>query len=82
MLLMIACTIARLLTPEVTHATDDSMHHCKVTDARGYILISKFKICNDDVKLCLFCSYLSSIYGCQLWACYIQNVLKKAMMPY
>ena len=31
------------------------------------MLISRFKNCSGDVKVCLFRSFLSNIYGCSLW---------------
>ncbi len=61
---------------------DDIMRHVKATYTRGNIMISRFKHCTEDVKHCLFRSYLSSIYGCQLWTCYKSNVMKKAVVAY
>ena len=60
------------------HDNDDSMYHVKAIYTRDNILISKFKICNDDVKSRLFQSYLSIVYGYQLWTNYKPTVLNKA----
>jgi hypothetical protein len=60
----------------------DILRHVRAIYTRGNMLISRFKICTDEVKLCLFRSYLSSIYGGQLWTNFKSNVFKKAVVAY
>ena len=60
----------------------DIMRHIKAIYARGNVMISRFKICTDDVKRCLFQSYISSSYGSQLWTTYSPNIFKKAKVAY
>ena len=47
------------------------------TYIRGNMLIRKFKVCSNDVKVTLFRSYCSSIYCCALISKYNRSVLKK-----
>jgi hypothetical protein len=61
---------------------DDIMRHVRGTYTRGNIMISRFKNCTNNVKHCLFRSYLSSIYAGQLWTCVSDNVMKKAIVSY
>ena len=61
---------------------EDILRHVRSTYARGNMLISKFKICTDDVKYCLFRAYMSTAYGCQLWTCYKKTVFRKAAVAY
>ena len=58
------------------------MRQTKAIYARGNIMISRFKICSNDVKSCLFQSYLRSPYGSQLWTDYPSNVFRKACVAY
>ena len=60
----------------------DILRHVRAIYTRGNMLISRFNICTDEVKLCLFRSYLSSIYGGQLWTNFKSNVFKKAVVAY
>ena len=61
---------------------DDISRHIKAIYSRGNSMINKFKMCSYDVKLCLFKTYLSSVYGCQLWTLYKPSVFKKAIVAY
>ena len=61
---------------------EDILRHVRAIYARGNVLINRFKICSDEVKSCLFNSYLSSVYGSQIWTCYKKNVFRKATVAY
>ena len=45
--------------------------------ARGNILLRKFSKCSDEVKRCLFKTYLSDFYCNQLWCDHPVQILKK-----
>ncbi len=56
---------------------DHIINEMRKTYVRGHMLIRKFKICSEDVKVKLFKTYCSSIYCCALISKYTQSVLKK-----
>ena len=61
---------------------EDIMRHVKAIYARGNIMVNRFKTCSEDVKIHLFQSYLSSVYGSQLWTTFKPSVFKKAVVAY
>ena len=61
---------------------EDIMRHVKAIYARGNIMVNRFKKCSEDVKIHLFQSYLSSVYGSQLWTTFKPSVFKKAVVAY
>ena len=50
--------------------------------ARGNILVRKFGRCTDEVKLNLFRSYITPIYGCHLWANYTVRQFNTVKVAY
>ena len=60
----------------------DINRHKKGVYTRGNHMISKFKNCTDDVKICLFKTYFTSMYGSVLWCNYRQTSLTKAKVAY
>ena len=50
--------------------------------ARGNMLISKFKSCNSDIKIRLFKTYVSSLYGCALLCNFKSNSMQKLKVAY
>ena len=50
--------------------------------AQGNALIRKFYMCTESVKTCLFRSYCSSLYTCQLWTSYKVESLRKMCVAY
>ena len=57
---------------------DMRRHLCKVY-ANANMLITKFRFCSDDVKVCLFKSYCTNLYCIQFWcdssATFMKNYL-------
>ena len=60
----------------------DISRHVRSVYTRGNMFISRFKNCSDDVKVCLFTSFLSNIYGCSLWYKFRNTMFKKAAVAY
>ena len=54
----------------------------KATYARGNALISRFRKCDDDVKVKLFKSFCNSFYGCNNWSSYHKSALQKLKSAY
>jgi hypothetical protein len=50
--------------------------------ARGNTLVRNFSKCTNDVKCQLFSTYCSSLFGCQLWANYKQESLRRLRVAY
>jgi len=50
--------------------------------ARGNVLIKKFIMCTDDVKVKLFKSYCNSFYSSQLWCSFNVASIKKLQVAY
>jgi len=61
---------------------NDIMRHIKALYTRGNMIINKFRKCQDDVKICLFRSFLSTAYCIQLWTNYDISFFKKACVSY
>ena len=49
---------------------EDIMRSTRYIYGAGNVLISKFKKCSDDVKVGLFKTYCSNLYGCHMWCRY------------
>ena len=60
----------------------DILRHVKAIYSRGNLLVSKFKYCSEDVKKCLFNTYLRTIYCGQLWTDYKKCTFKKSIVAY
>ena len=54
----------------------------KGTYARGNILISRFRKCDEDVKVKLFKTFCNNFYGCSLWNVYHKYAMKKLKSAY
>ena len=54
----------------------------KAMYTRGNMLIRNFKHCSDNVKLCLFRTFCTSIYCCQLWSNYSTANIRKMQVAY
>jgi len=63
-------------------SNDDIARHTKCIYTQGNILISKFRYCSESVKICLFKTFISSMYGSQIWTVFNDNVFKKASVAY
>ena len=50
--------------------------------SRGNMLIRKFYVCSESVKIMLFRTYLSSMYNCQLWCKYNRSIMYKLSVAY
>lgn len=50
--------------------------------ARGNVLISKFRLCSDDVKVKLFKAYCSSFYGFTIWSLYNRSFMRNLITAY
>ena len=50
--------------------------------ARGNMLARNFSNCSNDVKVQLFSTYCSTIFGCQLWSNYRQESLRRLKVAY
>ena len=61
---------------------DDIMRHVRSLYTRGNMLISRFKTCSHEVKVKLFKSFLSNVYGCHLWTKYKQCTFKLVVVAY
>ena len=61
---------------------DDIRQQVKALYARGNVLISKFRHCDDDVKVKLFQTFCSCFYGSNLWVRYHKTVIKKLYNAY
>ena len=64
--------------------SDDSdvIRHVRCIYGRGNKLVNTFRNCTDDVKNCLFKSFISSSYGASLWCCFKKSNFKKAVVAY
>ena len=60
----------------------DIQQQVKATYARGNALISRFRKCDNNVKVKLFKSFCSSFYGCNLWCNYPKYALRKLKSAY
>jgi len=60
----------------------DIMQQVKATYARGNVLISKFRKCNESVKIKLFKTFCNSFYGCNLWVQYHTQAMRKLRSAY
>ena len=60
----------------------DINRHVRGLYARGNLMINRFRNCSEDVKICLFKSYFTSLYGGALWNRYKKASLKKAKVAY
>ena len=61
---------------------DDIKQQIRSLYARGNVLISKFRKCDHNVKVKLFKTYCTSLYGCNLWANYHKSVYCKLRNAY
>ena len=50
--------------------------------ARGNMLARNFSNCSNDVKVQLFSTYCSTIFGCQLWSNYRQESRRRLKVAY
>ena len=60
----------------------DLFRQTKAIHAHGNVLIKKFGICDDDVKVKLFKAYCSSFYCSQLWSSYCDISYRKLRTSY
>ena len=60
----------------------DIYQQVKATYARGNTLISRFRQCEDNVKIKLFKSFCSNFYGCNLWVHYHKCAINKIVSAY
>ena len=60
----------------------DIAQQVRATYARGNVLISKFRKCDNDVKVKLFKTFCSSFYGCNLWVRYHKFAMRKLVRAY
>ena len=58
------------------------MQQIKATYARGNVLISRFRKCDEHVKVKLFKTYCNSFYGCNLWIQYHRRTFRKLASAY
>ena len=65
-----------VLTVDMTD-DDHILKEMRNFNARGYMLIRKFKHCTDTVKILLYKTYCSSMYCCPLWCRCKKSTLKK-----
>ena len=50
--------------------------------ARGNMLVRKFRHCNDAVKVQLFKSYCTPLYGAPLWKCFTKSAIQNVKTAY
>ena len=50
--------------------------------ARGNMLVRRFRHCNEAVKVQLFKSYCTPLYGAPLWKCFTNNSIQKVKIAY
>lgn len=48
----------------------------------GNMIIRRFKFCSSDVKITLFKTYCSNLYGSQLWSSYLKSSCHKLKVAY
>ena len=60
----------------------DIVQQVKATYARGNVLISKFRKCDNEVKVKLFKAFCNSFYGCNLWVRYHKYAMRKLFHAY
>lgn len=60
----------------------DILRHIKYIYSRGNLIVNRFKQCSSDVKHLLFKTFCISMYGCMLWSCYTDNVLRKCCVAF
>ena len=60
----------------------DIVQQVKSVYARGNVIISKFRKCDNDVKVKLFKTFCSSLYGCNLWVRYHKTWFRKLTRAY
>jgi len=60
----------------------DIKRQMRATYCRGNVIISKFRKCNDDVKIQLFKSFCSNMYCSHLWSVYSKNVYRRLHVAY
>ena len=60
----------------------DIMRQCRQIYAQGNILVRKFSMCSNAVKITLFRTYCSSLYTLQLWWNYSKTAIKKMYVAY
>ena len=58
------------------------MRQCRQIYAQGNILVRKFSMCSNAVKITLFRTYCSSLYTSQLWWNYSKTAIKKMYVAY
>ena len=58
------------------------MRQCRQIHAQGNILVRKFSMCSNAVKITLFRTYCSSLYTSQLWWNYSKTAIKKMYVAY
>ena len=61
---------------------DDIYRQCRSMYAQANILVRKFSMCTEGVKMALFRSYCTSLYTAQLWAKYKKASLQKLQVAY
>jgi hypothetical protein len=62
--------------------TDDMKRQIRSLYARGNMLIRKFNMCSEDVKLHLFKTYCTGFYCAHLWSNYTQQTFNKVKVAY
>ena len=61
---------------------DDIFRHVKSLYARGNMLINRFRACTHNVKVKLFRTFFTNVYGCHLWALYKQTTYRRVVVAY
>ena len=60
----------------------DITRQIRSTYSRGNVLISKFRMCSDEVKVQLFRSFCSNLYCSSLWTCYTKELYNRMRVAY
>jgi hypothetical protein len=73
--------LGALLTDSGTDDTDINRQMRSVY-IQGNIIIQKFAMCTDDVKVQLLRTYCYNMYGCQLWSKFSKQTFDKLRVAY
>ena len=60
----------------------DIKRQIKALYARGNMLTHKFHFCSDNVKRCLFRTFCTSNYGCEMWSNFSNSSYRKINVAY
>ena len=73
--------LGHILTNTLSDA-DDIKRQIRCVYTRGNMLINRFKMCSNDIKIQLFKSYIGCFYTSQLWVNYTNMQIQKLVVAY